>query len=155
LFFLVLFSLVAGATPNFVLKDVAGKSHNVNEYIGKGKWTVVTLWAHDCPICKQEIYQMVFFHDEHRKKDATVLGVSIDGDNRAAAKRFIDDQGLNFPNLLIDPDQVGRFGAGELIGTPTYFIYTPTGKLTGKNIGPLTQKEVEAFIKSGGKKGLK
>lgn len=143
---------VFAAAPNVTLKDLNGKPHNLNEYIGKGKWTVVVFWAHDCPICKAEIIQMVFFHDAHRKKDATVLGVSIDGDNTAVAQQFVDEQGLNFPNLIVDPAGVGDFGAGRLIGTPTYYIYDPQGKFVTKRIGATTQEQVEAIMRSGAKK---
>lgn len=139
---------VAGAAmvPSIAMKDLAGKSHNVNEYIGKGKWTVVAVWAHDCPICNQEIYQMEFFHDAHRKKDATVLGVSIDGANVDKAKGFVADHGLTFPNLITDPGTVSEFGAGDLIGTPTYLVFAPDGTLVGKKVGPLSQEQVEAMM---------
>ena len=135
------------ATPNLVLKDVAGKAHPLNEYIGKGQWTVVVFWAHDCPICKQEIYHMTFFHDAHRKKDATVLGVSVDGyRNKAAAEQFIEEQGLNFPNLITEPETVARFGGGNLVGTPTYYIFSPEGALAAKHVGAATQEQIEQFI---------
>lgn len=144
-----LFSVAAAATPDITMKDLQGKEHNVSEYIGKGKWTVVTIWAHDCPICKQEIYHMTFFHDAHKNKDATVLGVSIDGyANKARAQKFIDDQGLNFPNLITDPQTIGKFGGGALVGTPTVYIFSPQGELVAKNIGATTQEDVEKFISS-------
>ena len=143
----------AAAVPSIEMKDLAGKTHNVNEYIGKGKWTVVAVWAHNCPICNQEIHQMEFFHHEHRKKDATVLGVSIDGDNVDKAKRFVDDHSLTFPNLITDPGTVSEFGAGDLIGTPTYLIFKPDGTLAGKKVGPLSQEQIEAMMAKGGAGG--
>lgn len=155
-FLLLFFPLLAHAATDAVFKDFSGKDRRLSEFIGRGKWTIVTFWAHDCPICKQEIHQMVFFHDAHRKKDAIVLGVSVDGySNRGKAQQFIDDQALNFTNLITDPETVGRLGGGAFIGTPTYYLYDPEGRLAGKNVGPLTQEEVEAFIKSRGKRGSK
>lgn len=150
--FLVLFGLTAAAvadTPNLVLKDLQGRDRNVNEFIGKGKWVVAAIWAHDCPVCKREIHEMAFFYDKHRKKgDATVLGISIDGyDNKALAQQFIDDHALDFPNLIGTPEDVRKLGGGPFIGTPTFYIFNPKGTLVGKNIGPLTQEEVEKFIK--------
>lgn len=139
-------SVGAATVPSIAMKDLAGKTHNVNEYIGKGKWTVVAVWAHNCPICNQEIHQMEFFHDEHRKKDATVLGVSIDGDNVDKAKGFVADHSLTFPNLITDPGTVSEFGAGDLIGTPTYLIFAPDGTLAGKKVGPLSQEQIEAMM---------
>ena len=149
----LLLATAAGAAtvPSITMKDLAGKAHNVNEFIGKGKWTVVAVWAHDCPICNQEIHQMEFFHHEHRKKDATVLGVSIDGDNVDKAKRFVEDHSLTFPNLITDPGTVSQFGAGDLIGTPTHLVFAPDGSLVGKRVGPLSQEQIEAMMaKHGG-----
>ena len=143
----MLWPIGALATPSIVLKGVTGQEHNVNEFIGHGKWTVVTFWAHDCPICKRDIDQMVFLHDEHRKKDATVLGISIDGyANRRAALDFINDQALNFPNLITDHAGVAQFGGGELVGTPTYYVYNPQGELKATKIGAATQDQIEALM---------
>jgi len=139
--------LAAGAGPDLVLKDLDGNDRNVNEFIGQGKWVVVVIWSADCPICKREIYHMTFFHDEHKKKDAVVLGMSIDGyANKKKVLGFIDDQGLNFPNLIGDPDTASRFGAGMFIGTPTYYFFSPEGRIMARRIGPVTQEQVENLI---------
>lgn len=137
------------AAPDIELKDLAGKASNVNQYIGHGKWTVVVAWAHDCHVCNQEIHHMVFLHDEHKKKDATVLGISVDGyAKRRQAAAFIERHGLDFPNLITEPEQaiMRRFGAGSFVGTPTYYVYDPKGKLVAKNVGAVTQEDIEAFI---------
>ena len=141
-------ALVMAAGPDFRLKDVDGKEHNVNEYIGQGKWTVVAVWSADCPICRRDIYHMTFFYDEHRKKNATVLGLSIDGyDNRAKAKGFIEDQSLNFPNLVGEPEDASRLSGATFIGTPTYYFFSPEGKFMTQRIGPVTQVQAESVIR--------
>lgn len=89
---------------------------------------------------------MEFFHHEHRKKDATVLGVSIDGDNIAKAKGFVDEHALTFPNLITDPGTVSDFGAGDLIGTPTYLVFAPDGSFVAKKVGPLSQQQIEELM---------
>jgi len=137
------------AAPDIRMKSLQGDEHNVNEFIGHGKWVVVAIWAHDCPICNAEIYQMSFFHDEHKDKDAIVLGVSIDGwDNRDKAQAFVDRHSIDFTNLITEPDAsiLARFGAGPFIGTPTFYVYSPDGTLVAQNIGPTTQEDVERFM---------
>ena len=141
-------ALVMAAAPDIRLKDIEGKAHSVNEYIGQGKWTVVTVWSADCPICRRDIYHMTFFHDEHRKTDATVLGLSIDGyDNRAKARGFIDDQSLNFPNLIGEPEDASRLSGAMFIGTPTYYFFSPEGKFMTQRIGPVTQQQAERILR--------
>jgi peroxiredoxin len=143
----VLWLLPAAAAPDLVLPDVSGKPHAVSEYIGKGKWTVVAVWSADCPICKRDIYHMAFFHAAHGRQHATVLGISIDGiANRQKAAAFIEDQSLDFPNLIGDRSTPGRLTGRSFIGTPTYYVFTPEGKFVAERIGSQTQEQMEALI---------
>ena len=146
---LLVIPLVASAAPDVVLKDFEGKDQNVSNYIGKGKWTVVAIWAHNCHVCNNEIHQMSFFHDAHKDKDAVVLGVTVDGwSKREKAQGFVDTHALDFPNLIAEPrqDVLTKFGGGEFYGTPTFYVYSPDGKLAARQIGPITQEDLESFI---------
>ena len=135
------------AAPDMVLKDVDGKSRNVNEFIGKGQWTVVAIWSVDCPICRRELYQMAFLHDAHRKKDASVLGISIDGmDDRKRVVEFIDEQALSFPNLIGSAKEAAELGTGRLFGTPTYYVYSPDGRLLAQRVGAQSQEQIEEIL---------
>lgn len=131
-----------------VLKDITGKTHSVSQYIGQGKWTVVAVWSADCPICRRDIHHMAFFHAEHKGKKAEVLGLSIDGfQNRKKAAAFIDDQGLDFPNLIGDIDDPTRLSGRRFIGTPTYYVFTPEGQFAAEHVGSATQEQMETLIK--------
>ena len=141
--------LLGFAAPDIELKGLDGQPQNVNKYIGKGKWTVVAIWAHDCPICNAEIPAFTFFHDEHKDNDAIVLGISIDGwAKRHKARQFVETHGLNFTNLVAEPrqDVLGRFGGGKFYGTPTFYVYSPAGELMARQIGPITIEAVEEYI---------
>ena len=151
LFGVLIATAASAAAANIALRGLDGKTRNVNERIGHGKWVVVATWAHDCHICADEIHHMADFHQAHKNRDAMVLGVSIDGyDQVALARAFVDRLKLPFPNLIAEPSQAVmlQFGAGEFVGTPTYYIYSPQGKIVGQNIGPITRKEVENFLAS-------
>ena len=140
----------AGA-PDIPLRDLDGKTRNVNEFIGHGKWTVVVAWAHDCYICGREIHEMTAFHNAHQNKDAIVLGVSVDGyDLAREARKFVATHKLPFVNLIAEPSQavMQKFGAGSFVGTPTFYVYNPKGEIVGQNVGPVTRDEVEAFMAS-------
>jgi hypothetical protein len=140
--------LVLAAAPDVRLKDMDGKDHHVSEFIGQGKWTVVVVWSADCPICRRDIYHMTFFHEEHRKTDATVLGLSVDGQaGRDKARAFVNDQTLNFPNLLGGPDDPGRLSGTMFIGTPTYYVFSPEGEFMTQRIGPMTQAQAEDVLR--------
>jgi len=36
-------------------KDLNGNIRTVDDYIGKGKWVLVMIWASDCHICNEEV----------------------------------------------------------------------------------------------------
>lgn len=142
----------SSAPPEETLYDFDGRPHALEEYPGKGKWLVVTVWASDCAVCEKEIPEMVAFHNAHRDKDATVLGISVDGPGRKdEARAFIQRHKISFPNLLdggrafkaIYLRETGRPWFG---GTPMNLIYGPSGEFVARHIGPLTQADIEAFI---------
>ena len=144
--FLLFPGLLLQAADDIVLRDFEGQKRQVSEFVGKGKWVVLVIWASDCHICNQEIHQMTFFHNEHSKHDAIVLGVSIDGRERIdMARKFIERHSLNFTNLLAEAEDLDQFPT-PFFGTPTYYIYTPSGKLASWQVGAVTQAQVEAFI---------
>lgn len=142
----------SSAPPEETLYDFDGRPHALEEYPGQGKWLVVTVWASDCAVCEKEIPEMVAFHNAHRDKDATVLGISVDGQGRKdEARAFIQRHKVSFPNLLdggrafkaIYLRETGRPWFG---GTPMNLIYAPDGKLVARHIGPLAKTDIEAFI---------
>ncbi|MCK7581417.1 MAG: TlpA family protein disulfide reductase [Chromatiales bacterium] len=140
----------AGA-PSIPLQDLDGRARNVNEFIGHAKWTIVVAWSHDCRICDLEIHEMAAFHAARHDKDAMVLGITLDGaEHLKEARAFVKRHKLPFVNLITEPSQevMMKFGAGQFVGTPTYYVYDPKGKIVGQNIGPLTRAEVEKFIAS-------
>jgi peroxiredoxin len=142
---------VWAVAPDIPMRDLDGKTHNVNEFIGHGKWTVVVAWAHDCHICAREMHEMTAFHNAHRDKDAIVLGVSVDGFELAReARRFVSTHKLPFVNLIAEPRQevMEKFGAGRFVGTPTFYVFNPQGEIVGQNVGPVTRQEVETFMAS-------
>lgn len=140
-----------GSAPDLTLSDLSGNQIPLGQYVGQGQWTVIVIWAEDCEICNAEIETLDFFHEEHNKKDARVLGVSIDGkDKIALARDFVKRHDLSFPNLIIEPEmsEILKFGGGNFIGTPTFYIYTPDGEIVASQAGAVPLHIIEDFIHS-------
>lgn len=149
--FTLLFSQATFAEING-FQDFKGKSQVLENYTGKGKWTVVMMWASDCHICNKEAHQYVDFHMIHSDKDATVLGVSLDGESRKkAAEQFIKKHSVDFPNLIAEPEHVSKIYqelTGQFFaGTPSFLIFAPDGELKAAQAGAVPTQLIEEFIK--------
>jgi thiol-disulfide isomerase/thioredoxin len=71
-------SVVMATRPEFSFPDLDGEFHTLSEYVGQGKWTIVNILAAGCAPCQTELPVLVRFHEEHRRSDATVLGIALD-----------------------------------------------------------------------------
>ncbi len=138
--------------PATALQDFDGRPRSLQEFTGQGKWTVVMIWAHDCHVCNEEVESYEDFHRRHRDTDATVLGISMDGqEKKKQARDFIRRHGLTFPNLIGELEAVAdlftELTGVQWVGTPTYLIYNPAGQLVAQQIGGVPARMVEDFIR--------
>lgn len=151
LLLLTLLSTTAFAAFDVSLKSIDGSQHKVSEYIGHGKWVVLNIWGTRCPPCREEMPELVRFHDEHHNSDAIVVGIAIDFPsygyaNRAEVTSFSDDYLIDFPLLLSDSNITEKLGLGRLEALPTTYLFNPQGKVVGAQVGGITQKTLEDFI---------
>mgnify|MGYP001816149353 FL=1 len=141
----------ANAAPDVWLEGIDGNRHNLNEFIGKGKWTALNIWGARCPPCLEEMPELVHFHDDHKDTKAIVVGVAIDFPsygyaNKQQVAEFIDEHLIDFPVLLSDASISERIGIGRLEGIPTTYLYTPKGELAAMQVGGVTRNMLETFI---------
>lgn len=152
-----LFAMVVGvpivwaASPDVALKDIHGQMQHFDQFIGRGKWTVLVVWGARCPPCIEEMPEMQRFHDLHKEKVATVLGVAVDFPTFGQARRdevakFMEDYLISFPILLGDASAYTRFGGADLLGMPTTVIYDRKGAIAARHTGSLSRDMVERFI---------
>lgn len=152
--FLLVFTQTAFCADHKLLLDgTDGKKHALQEYIGNGKWVVVNVWATACPYCRHELYDLTNFHDAHHDKDAMVLGLTLDfpsfdfPDSERLAK-FASDYFIDYPLLLVNGDVASRVIGKSVDMVPLSFFYNPEGKLVYRLNGMVTEKVLEAVIKS-------
>ncbi|MEJ2611529.1 MAG: TlpA disulfide reductase family protein [Candidatus Thiodiazotropha sp.] len=129
---------------DFELQGMDGKSYRLSDY--RGKWVVVNYWATWCPPCREELPELEVFHSNHKDKDAVVLGIAMEKIDIPRLKSFVDEQFLSYPILLIEP--AARTELGRVPGLPTSFLVNPKGELVARQVGPITQADLESFIES-------
>jgi len=145
----ILFSSVTACAEqvDFSLKDVEGVTHKLSDY--RGKWVLVNYWATWCPPCLEEIPELVHFHEDHKDKDAIVIGVNFEKVELKKLKQFIEENFVVYPVLLSKPAPDSPLG--PIPGLPTSFLVSPEGKLVATKVGPVTVQSIESFINGQGK----
>jgi thiol-disulfide isomerase/thioredoxin len=151
LLLLSLLSINAYASLDISLNSIDDSKHKLSEYIGQGKWVVLNIWGTRCPPCREEMPELIQFHDEHKDSDAIVVGVAIDFPsygyaNEKEVKTFAEDYMIDFPILLSDSSITEQIGVGRLEGLPSSYVFDPEGNIVGMQVGAITKKILEDFI---------
>ena len=122
----------------FALTSYAGEPVSLDAY--RGRVVVVNFWASWChPACYEEAPVLERNWRAYRDRDVVVLGVDIQ-DRAEAAKKFIADFSLTFPNVL---DAAGRVSVDYgVYGVPETFFIDRRGRIRAKHVGAVTD---EAF----------
>ena len=136
---------------DIALEDLNGTRHSLDQYIGKGKWTVVNIWGPGCAPCEEELPELVMFHEQNKEARAIVVGIAIDFPSYGYANKdkvieYVDKFMIDFPVLLSDASISEELDMGVLTGLPTTYVYKPDGELVGMQVGGITSGILDNFI---------
>ena len=99
-----------------------------------GKVTLVDFWASWCPPCRAENPVLVQTYQQYRKKNFTILSVSLDH-NRAAWLNAVKTDGLTWPQVS---DLQGWDNAAatryHIQAVPQNYLLDPSGHIVGQNL---------------------
>jgi len=111
----------------------------------------VNIWGTDCPYCRQELDALIDFHEQHRDKDAMVIGLtlhwpSFDFPDREALYYFALDYFIEYPLLMVDAELASKVIGKPVNMIPLTFFYNPDGNLVLRLNGVVTSEELEKVI---------
>jgi thiol-disulfide isomerase/thioredoxin len=88
-----------GAPPRLMLKDMAGKEHDLAQY--RGKVVLVNFWATWCEPCRAEMPSMEALRQRYADAPFVVLAVNVD-EPEQRIRAFLQRMPLTF-QILLDP----------------------------------------------------
>lgn len=121
--------------PSFTMAD-----------LGKGRATIVNVFASWCAPCRVEHPQLVALSDAPAVKQGKVALVGFNYKDEADnARRFLG--ALGNPFSAVGVDRAGR-GAIEwgVYGVPETFLIGPDGRILDKHVGPLDQAGAQRLL---------
>ncbi|PID46993.1 MAG: hypothetical protein CSB47_01280 [Proteobacteria bacterium] len=129
------------------MSDIYGNPSDLSNYVGKGQWLIVKVWRSDCGIC------MTTMHETNSAQyiipNTKVVGVSLDGNPRVA-NNALRRVRVSFKNLVSNAYDFNRFlkrsTRRNIVGFPTYMIYSPDGRLKAMQTGDVKPSELRQYI---------
>ena len=133
----------------FAFTDLNGKKDTISNHIGKDKWTIVEVWESSCSACRSHMPNMVKF--DGKLNNARILGVTLDGQAGIDdAEDFLAEYDVKFPTIVTNYVEMNIWmqkAIGEsLMGTPTFILFDPKGKLVAAQPGIVSVASLEKFI---------
>lgn len=148
----VLWLPITAVAGGVQVQSVDGHHAGLGDFLHKDKWTLVMIWTTYCEACRKQYPLISAFHSQHKDRDATVLGIALDGyDQQQKIKTYQAAHAQNFPSVVADADEFisthQRTTGQRFTGTPTYLLFDAKGGLRAYIAGLVALADIEAYIK--------
>ncbi|WP_224249956.1 peroxiredoxin family protein [Hyalangium gracile] len=119
--------------PDFQLRTLAGEQVRLSDL--RGKPVLLAFWAPWCGVCKVESSTLSAVRRTVGDR-AHVLTVAVAYEDEADVRRFVQEQGADYPVLLGESGLSRSFRVDRF---PTTFILSPDGRIEQATVGYTTR----------------
>lgn len=116
--------------PTVVAETLAGDRFRLEDH--RGEVVVVNVWATWCPPCRVEMPGFVDLQREFEDKGVQFVGIAVDRDGATAVRPFVEEQGINFPQIA-SPTLAARHFPGEAV--PRTYLIDKRGRIRYEHSG--------------------
>lgn len=131
----------AELAPDFTLPDVNGNKVSLSSF--RGKVVLLDFWATWCEPCLEELPDLVRFHEAHKDKGFTIVGVAMDAEGISVVGPFVRQNKLPYPILVSNGDLPEGY---PIPGFPSAFLIDKNGKIARRYLGPKAYDELERDV---------
>ena len=131
---------------DFEGKDAAGNTVKLSDYVGKGNYVLVDMWASWCGPCKREIPNLAEVHNLYKDKGLTVLGVFV-WDDIKNLEPTLKAENVTWAQI-IDTEKVSTDLYG-VSGIPSIMLIGPDGTILERGSamrGENIKKNIEKYL---------
>ena len=123
--------------PDMQLAALDEQTVSLSSY--QGRPVVVNLWATWCPPCRRE---MPVFEQAQAEFPGVAVVMINQGESGQQAQDFLDSQGLDLTDVLLDPSSrmMQTMGSRAL---PTTLFFNAQGKLVDSHLGEMTMPSLK------------
>jgi peroxiredoxin len=130
------------SAPGFVLEDLEGNTHTLDEY--KGKVIFLNFWATWCPPCRQEIPGFLELYEQYKDEGMVILGISLDQQGEAAVKSFAGKMDITYPLIMASRDIMEKYQPGQYI--PATIVIDKEGRVRDRHVGYFPKTDMEKMF---------
>ena len=127
-------------------KDAEGNPVALSDYVGKGNYVLLDMWASWCGPCKGEVPNLLKLHNQYKDKGLTVLGLFV-WDKEENLKKAMEEEGIVWPQI-VNVENMEVTDMYGVDGIPHIILFAPDGTILKRNLrGEAMMNEVDKVMK--------